>query len=78
VILAHNYQTPEIFHYVADVVGDSLALALAISTEREHVEFGDGRFDFAIRMAAALARPVEWHRLVPVAVMSELVPNSTT
>ncbi len=27
IILAHNYQTPEIFHCVADVVGDSLALA---------------------------------------------------
>jgi len=27
VILAHNYMTPEIFHCVADVVGDSLALA---------------------------------------------------
>lgn len=27
VILAHNYQTPEIFHGVADGVGDSLALA---------------------------------------------------
>ena len=27
VILAHNYMTPEIFHGVADVVGDSLALA---------------------------------------------------
>jgi quinolinate synthase len=26
-ILAHNYQTPEIFHGVADFVGDSLALA---------------------------------------------------
>lgn len=27
VVLAHNYQTPEIFHCVADICGDSLALA---------------------------------------------------
>jgi len=27
-ILAHNYQTPEIFYGVADIVGDSLALAI--------------------------------------------------
>ena len=27
IVLAHNYQTPEIFHCVADIVGDSLVLA---------------------------------------------------
>jgi hypothetical protein len=31
-ILAHNYQAPEIFHGVADITGDSLALAQAATS----------------------------------------------
>ncbi|WP_457152407.1 quinolinate synthase NadA [Mesorhizobium sp. P5_C1] len=37
VVLAHNYQTPEIFHCVADIVGDSLALARKAMTAEADV-----------------------------------------
>lgn len=37
IVLAHNYQTPEIFHGVADITGDSLALAREASTTTAEV-----------------------------------------
>ena len=33
VILAHNYQTPEIFHCISDIRGDSLQLAKEAGNE---------------------------------------------
>lgn len=36
IVLAHNYQSPQIFHGVADIVGDSLALAArAVDTKAD-------------------------------------------
>ncbi len=37
VILAHNYQAPQIYHGVADIVGDSLQLAIEASKVRQSV-----------------------------------------
>ncbi len=37
VILAHNYMTPEIFHGVADIAGDSLQLAIEATKVEEQV-----------------------------------------
>lgn len=51
------------------------SLALTISTEREHVEIGGGRFDFAIRMAAAPAGSADWHRLAPVRMVPVVAPD---
>jgi quinolinate synthase len=38
IVMAHNYMTPEIYHGVADLTGDSLALArMAVETEAETI-----------------------------------------
>ena len=37
IILAHNYQTPEIYHGVADVAADSLALAIEASKTEANI-----------------------------------------
>ncbi len=37
VILAHNYQTPQIYHGVADIVGDSLQLAVEATKVKQKV-----------------------------------------
>ncbi|WP_438268416.1 quinolinate synthase NadA [Mariluticola halotolerans] len=37
VILAHNYQTPQIYHGVADIVGDSLQLAVEATKVKQQV-----------------------------------------
>lgn len=45
VILAHNYQAPQIFHCVADVVGDSLMLArAAVDVDADTIVFAGVRF----------------------------------
>ena len=37
VILAHNYQTPQIYHGIADIVGDSLQLAVEATRVKQSV-----------------------------------------
>src|ERR1700709_2605737 len=45
VIRAHNSQTPEIFHCVADIVGDSLALAReAMTVDADIIVLAGGHF----------------------------------
>ena len=67
VILAHNYMTPEIYHCVADIVGDSLALAReATKTDADVIVLAGGalhgrdREDSEPRENSFDARPARW------------------
>ena len=59
IILAHNYQTPEIFHCIADVVGDSLQLA----REAAHVT-GDIIVQCGVHFMAETAKLMNPHKKV--------------
>jgi DNA-binding transcriptional LysR family regulator len=48
--------------------------SVAISTEQGWVELGDGRFDFAIRMALAPSGPGEWRRLAHIRLVPVAAP----
>ena len=54
IILAHNYQTPEIYHGVADIAADSLALAVEASKTS-----ADKIIIFAVVLEASTARAKE-------------------
>ena len=65
VILAHNYQTPEIFHCVADIVGDSLALA------REAMKTDAAVIVLAMAVAVALLLVIQAKSVPP---LKDLLP----
>ena len=59
VILAHNYQTPEIFHCVADITGDSLAVARkAIETDAEIIVLAGVYYTDVTPLSVDPPRPV--------------------
>src|SRR4051812_42289633 len=61
VILGHNYMTPEIFHCVSDITGDSLALARsATETDADIIVMAGGRF---MAETAKLLKPSKKRRI---------------
>ncbi|MFC2153684.1 quinolinate synthase NadA, partial [Actinomycetota bacterium] len=59
VVLAHNYMTPDIFHGVADLTGDSLALAhMAADTDADVIVMA------GVHFMAETAKIVSPHKTV--------------
>jgi quinolinate synthase len=64
IILAHNYQTPEIFHCVADIGGDSLQLAIEATKVKSDIIVQCG-----VRFMAETSKILNPHKTV-------LIPDS--
>jgi len=65
VVLAHNYMTPDIFHGVADLKGDSLALAkLAVDTDADVIVMA------GVHFMAETAKILNPHKTVLISSLS--------
>ena len=71
IILAHNYQTPEIYHGIADVAADSLALAIEASkTNADLIIIGTSRKpNISKYLLGTTASYVIEHAKIPVLVV---------
>ena len=64
VVLAHNYQTPEIFHAVADIAADSLALAAEAKKTNADIEKSKKMLQYnpTTNVDVGIKQFIEWYR----------------